>query len=218
MINIKNKTFFVVFLLLLLILYMCFKPVIWKSTLKPLEPGAKIVAFGDSLTYGYKMNRDETYPSFLESSLNNKYHVLNYGINGNTTVDGLERFQEMLDNERPDLIILGLGGNDILKKVGEKNTIKNLTKMIDMARQSGSDIVLLPNPEPSMFGFIWGFSDYQVFDEVSEKTKTPVLSNVYSKWLSKSNYKIDAIHLTRDGYYEVAQDIRKQLQKNKVIE
>lgn len=190
----------------------------WKYSLKPLKDGDKIVAFGDSLTYGYQLPREDSYPSLLNQELDYKYNIVNYGVNGNTTIDGLNRYSEMLEKESPQLVILGLGGNDILRRIKPESTKKNLIAMINLSKENGSQVVLLPNPEPSVKGLLFGLKDYHLFDEVSKETNTPVLLNTYSKWLSKDNYKIDKIHLNKTGYYEVAKEISRQLKDNGVVE
>lgn len=189
----------------------------WDYSLSPLEKGDKIIAFGDSLTYGYQLQREESYPSLLNQELNSDYNIVNYGINGNTTVDGLRRFQEMINIERPKLVILALGGNDVLRRISKETTIKNLNSMISIAKKNNVQVILLPNPEPSLSGFILGFNDYEIFKVISKDNKVPVLKNTFSKWLSKDNYKIDNIHLNKEGYYQVAKDIKKQLIENDVI-
>lgn len=189
----------------------------WTYSLQPIDEGAKIIAFGDSLTYGYQLPRDSTYPSLLNEELGYKYKIINYGVNGNTTSDGLNRFEEMLDDENPNLVILGLGGNDILRRISAQTSINNLIKMIEMAKKNNTQVVLLPNPEPSVKGYFLGYKDYYIFKDVSEKTQTPIISNTYSKWLSKDKYKIDQIHLNKDGYYEIAREIKRQFIKNGLI-
>ena len=189
----------------------------WSYKLQPINEGDKIVAFGDSLTYGYQLPRESSYPHLLNEELGYKYKVVNYGVNGNTTNDGLRRFEEMLEDEKPSLVILGLGGNDILRRISAQTSIDNLVKMIEMAKINNSQVVLLPNPEPSVKGYFLGYKDYYIFKDVSEKTQTPMISNAYSKWLSKDNYKIDKIHLNKEGYYEVAKEIKKQFIKNRII-
>lgn len=216
----KNKIgiFCVVFLLLFVVIYQFTKSDKWSYSIEQLNNGDKIVAFGDSLTYGYQLPQEHSYPSQLSEELNNNYKIDNYGINGNTTVDGLNRFQDMITESKPKLIILGLGGNDILKSVGKQKTIENLKQMIAIAKRQNISIVLLPNPEPSVLGVALGFSDYQIFEDISKETETPVLNNVYSKWLSKDKYKIDSIHLNKEGYHNVAKDIAKQLRDNNVVD
>lgn len=221
MLNLSNNQKISIFIALLAIILMIF--IIdnndnWKYKVQSLKEGDKIVAFGDSLTYGYQLPRDASYPSLLNQELNYKYDVVNYGINGNTTIDGLNRFEDMLEKESPQLVILALGGNDILKRVKPENTKSNLIKMIKLSRESGAQVLLLPNPEPSVKGLFFGLKDYYIFDDVSKETQTPILLNTYSKWLSKDNYKIDQIHLNKDGYYEIAKEITRQLKSNKVIE
>ncbi|NNM14640.1 MAG: arylesterase, partial [Gammaproteobacteria bacterium] len=81
--------------------------------LSPLSQNATIVAFGDSLTQGVGTTRDKSYPAVLaEISGRN---VINAGISGETTTEGLGRFASVLEQNAPELVILIEGGNDILR-------------------------------------------------------------------------------------------------------
>ena len=189
----------------------------WKYTIKTLPKGSKIIAFGDSLTFGYQLPIEHSYPSLLQKELKDKYEIINYGVSGDTTLDGLNRFEDMIVAEKPSMIILGLGGNDVLRRISQDTTKRNLTNMIDISKKYKIPIVLLPNPGPSVSGFLLGFKDYQLFEDISKEKEIPVLKNTLSKWLSKDKYKIDKIHLNKEGYSLLAKDIKEQLLKNKVI-
>ncbi|WP_374356163.1 GDSL-type esterase/lipase family protein, partial [Chitinimonas sp.] len=92
--------------------------------LPPLPAGATVLAFGDSLTFGTGAAPQESYPAVLASLIGRP--VVNAGIPGETTADGLVRFQATLQEHRPALIILCLGGNDFLQHQGESETVANL--------------------------------------------------------------------------------------------
>jgi len=96
-------------LMLCLLLVACSKG----PQLGKLPPGATILAFGDSLTFGTGVDTPQSYPSVLASLLN--HPTENRGIPGNTTADAKERFADALDETKPALILLCLGGNDFLQ-------------------------------------------------------------------------------------------------------
>ena len=87
-----------------------------------LSDNARILAFGDSLTYGTGAQKGEDYPSVLASLTG--LEIINAGIPGEVSSDGLKRLPNLLDEHQPDLLILVHGGNDILKNSPEANLRK----------------------------------------------------------------------------------------------
>lgn len=186
-----------------------------KKTLTPIDHNSNIVAFGDSLTFGYGASPAESYPSILKSKINK--NVVNAGVNGNTTQDGLDRISDVLDNYKPSLIIIGLGGNDMLRKVSEETTKENLRKMIDISRDNGVQVVLLATPKPSLMGAFLSLSDADFYKKIAKEKNVPLIEDVYSKWLSKQEYKSDLIHLNAKGYEKVAETIAEFLKSSGAI-
>jgi len=90
------------------------------ARLQPLAAGATILAFGDSLTYGTGTSRDKAYPAVLERLI--KHKVINAGIPGEVSKNGLARLPGLITAHRPDLIIICHGANDILRKLNLQNT------------------------------------------------------------------------------------------------
>lgn len=180
-----------------------------------IGPSDKIVALGDSLTFGYGASPEESYPAILAK--NTGRVVINEGINGDTTTGGLNRVQEIIDRENPVLIILSLGGNDMLRKVPEDKIIDNLNKTIDIILQSGIEVVLLAEPKPSAVGVAIGLSDAEFYLRIAKDKNIPVIEDTFSEYLSKEDLKSDLIHLNNKGYALVAKDIEDFLRKSDAI-
>lgn len=180
-----------------------------------LGPSDKIVALGDSLTYGYGAKQEEAYPAVL--SKNTGRIVINEGINGDTTAGGLNRVQEIIDREQPALIILSLGGNDMLRKVPETTTIDNLSKTIDIIKGNNIQVVLMAEPRPSAVGAAIGLSDADFYKDIAKDKNIPLIENTFSKYLSKQEFKSDLIHLNAKGYELVAKDVEEFLRKADAI-
>lgn len=108
------------------------------------EP-VRIVAFGDSLMAGYQLNPGESFPERLEEALKARGHdvvIANAGVSGDTTSAGLAR----LDWSVPDdtqLVILGLGANDMLRGVDPGVTENNLTEMLERLDARDIDVMLM---------------------------------------------------------------------------
>lgn len=94
-----------------------------------------ILAFGDSLYAGYQLDPDASYPARLEAALAKKgvpARVVNAGVSGDTTADGLQRLAFTLDNQpvKPTLVMVGLGGNDMLRALPPAQTRQNLDAIL----------------------------------------------------------------------------------------
>lgn len=187
-----------------------------KKSLTPIPNDSKIVAFGDSLTFGYGANSNESYPKILQNKIN--ITVINEGISGDTTTDGLERIHEVLEKNSPSMILIGLGGNDMLRKINEEKIKNNLRKLIEISQDKGIQVVLLATPQPSLMGIFTSLSDAEFYKEIAKEKNVPLIEDVYSKWLSKSEYKSDPIHLNAKGYEKVAEQIAEFLEDEGAIQ
>jgi acyl-CoA thioesterase-1 len=114
----------------------------------PLNADTRLVmAFGDSLYAGYNVKQDESFPAQLEKALSAKglnVQVHNAGVSGDTTAAGLQRLAFALDGlpRKPDLVILGLGGNDMLRGISPDQTQSNLKAMLDELKKREIPVVL----------------------------------------------------------------------------
>lgn len=114
----------------------------------------KIMAFGDSLTAGYGLAADKSFPAVLEQKLKTDGYdieVVNAGVSGETTSGGLSRLDWTLQHE-PDLVLLGLGANDALRKLPADLAQKNLSEMIEKLQAKNIEILLLGMMAPRNFG------------------------------------------------------------------
>jgi len=113
-----------------------------------------IVCFGDSITAGFGLDKGQSFPDLLQQDLDRrglKYRVVNLGMSGDTTQDGLSRTM-MVAAEKPVIVLLELGGNDGLRGVPLSITQQNLAKMIEEFQQLGSRVVLAGMTLPPNYG------------------------------------------------------------------
>lgn len=181
-----------------------------------LQNDSKIVAFGDSLTYGYgATNEDDAYPNKLEKI--SGYTVINAGLNGDTAHAGVKRIRKVVQEHNPDLVIVSLGGNDMLRKQ-DKELESNLSAIVEYLLSRNIQVVLLAEPQPSMAFLVNSLSDAAVYQKVANKHKIPLIENVFSRYLSEYKYKSDTIHLNSSGYELVAEDVAKELKSIGLID
>ncbi|MGV2496969.1 arylesterase [Pelagerythrobacter aerophilus] len=116
-----------------------------------------ILAFGDSLFAGYNVAKEESYPARLEAALRAQgidAQVANAGVSGDTTAAGLQRLAFTLDaqQEAPDLVILELGGNDLLRGLSPEETKAHLANMLDILKQREIPVLLMGMRAPPNYG------------------------------------------------------------------
>lgn len=111
----------------------------------PAETVPKIVAFGDSLTAGYGLQPQESYPALLQKLIDAdgfKYEVVNAGVSGDTSAGGVRRIDWSLDAGGVRFVILELGANDFLRGQPVAETKKNLSEIIKRARSRDAQVLL----------------------------------------------------------------------------
>ena len=116
----------------------------------------RILAFGDSLFAGYNLPEQDGYPEQLEDALREdgvNARVIDAGVSGDTTAAGRQRFEFVLDQAGDvDLVIIELGGNDLLRNIQPETTRENLAAMIEMARGRDVPVLLMGMRAPPNYG------------------------------------------------------------------
>jgi len=175
------------------------------SIIQPLETAHTILAFGDSLTYGYNAHPTQSYPAQLNKLTGLK--VTNAGIPGDTSEEGLRRLPKFLEDPTVKLMILCIGGNDTIQQVPTDVLKNNLKNIIQMAKSKGVDILLISVPRLTPFGL----SPLNVYAEVADEENIPLLSGLLADILSEPSLKSDQIHPNASGYTQMAKVIYKEL-------
>jgi acyl-CoA hydrolase len=181
----------------------------------PLPSTSNVVILGDSLTFGTGAATGEDYASILASTTG--WHVINAGVPGNTTQDGLARLNDLLDahesgQQKIDLLLVELGGNDFLKHVPQSQTINNLKSILSQAKARNIHIALIAIPEFSPVGAAFGtLSDHPLYEKLAVETDTPLIEDLFSDVLAKNSLKADYIHPNAAGYRVVAEKLHKAL-------
>lgn len=165
--------------------------------LTPLAADAVILAFGDSLTYGTGAEQAESYPAVLAALTGRQ--VINAGVAGEVSQEGRSRLSSVLDETRPALLILCLGGNDFLRRLDPAQIKENLRAMIQSAREREIAVVLIGVPT---LGF--GLQVPELYAEVAREAGIPLEGDILEEILSDPALKSDPIHPNAAGYKELA--------------
>ena len=167
-----------------------------------------ILAFGDSLTYGFGANPNESYPTLLSHYSGLK--VINAGVNGDTSEEGLRRLPALLNDASIKVMILFFGGNDVIQKKPLGALKNNLKTMIGMAKEKNIDVLLVSVPAISLFGL----STLDLYEEVAAEENTALLSGMLADILSQPSLKSDQIHPNAKGYQKMAEKIYESLREH----
>jgi acyl-CoA thioesterase I len=197
--------------LLLLSISMCLLAGCKQSAkLPPLAGDGVLLAFGDSLTYGTGAAGNESYPAVLEQLTGHK--VLNYGVPGEISAEGLSRLPGVLDQEKPAILILCHGANDLLRHMDKSQAAENLRGMIRLARQRGIGVMLIAAP-----AFDISFKPPEFYTEVAAEFGIPIDAKALPRILRKGSLKSDYVHPNAAGYRQLAEALASLLKKSGAI-
>ncbi|MCA1924895.1 MAG: arylesterase [Thiobacillus sp.] len=172
-----------------------------------LNPHDVIVAFGDSLTHGTGAAPETAYPAVLAGLTGRT--VINAGVPGETTAEGLARLPGVLAEHKPRLVLLCLGGNDMLRRIPAAETETNLRLLVRTIRASGAELVLIGVPEPKVFG-----GAAPLYARLADELGVPLENTIFDKVLKDSRLKSDPIHANADGYRVVAERLAEFLRES----
>jgi len=154
----------------------------------------KVVAFGDSITYGYRVPKDKSYPAQLSQLLQTT--VINAGRNGETSKEGLRRLPSILEKYKPQILIICEGGNDILRRRSLVRAKENIAKMIQLARSKNIFVVLVGVPTTEVLTL----STAEFYHELADEFNVPLEDTALEEILSDNSLKIDQVHPNEEGY------------------
>ncbi len=161
----------------------------------------KILAFGDSITYGYRVDKDKNYPSILSKLLQTK--VINAGVSGENARRGLERLPALLKKYKPQILIICEGGNDILRNDNLLKTKADIAKMIELAQKKHIFIVLVGVPKLD----ILTLKTAKFYYELSDEFNVPLEDEGLQEIMNDDSLKIDSVHPNAAGYKILASKI-----------
>ncbi|HEX4762830.1 MAG TPA: GDSL-type esterase/lipase family protein [Usitatibacter sp.] len=181
-----------------------------KNRIDKLDANATLLAFGDSLTFGSGAGPTESYPAVLERSIGRK--VVNAGVPGETSAQGLERLPATLDEVKPQLLVLCHGGNDFLRRLDDAQAASNVRAMIELARVRGIPVVLIATPKPGLPPSVPAF-----YGEIATQLKVPYDDAVLRSVLLDNGLKSDMVHPNAAGYAKIAAAVEKMLKGSGAI-
>ena len=177
----------------------------------------KILLFGDSLMSGYGLPEEHHLSVVLEDNLKSEGYnieVINGSISGNTSLDGLDRIKETLSELDVDLIILGLGANDMLRKINPKQTEQNLEKMIKIIQDKNINIILAGMVASPSNGLGYKKKFDKAFPNLAKKYDIQLIPFLLDGVALKPELNLsDGMHPNEKGVLIISETIKKSLIK-----
>ena len=168
------------------------------------SPGRTIVCFGDSLTAGVGRGDGASYPDHLARRLDAE--VVNAGVPGETVGQALRRVDRVLSAD-PWLVVVGLGGNDILRRIPLEITEADFDDLLERLLDAGVVPMLIEVRGP------FGRRYAKMFDRLESRHGVPVIRDVLPDLLLDRRYKSDAIHLNAEGYELLAESVARRVER-----
>jgi acyl-CoA thioesterase-1 len=173
-----------------------------------------IAAFGDSLSAGFGVEPGKSYPDDLQRLLDAAgfhYHVMNMGVSGDTTTDGVERLPSVLALH-PAIVILEFGGNDGLRGLPVTSTKMNLAEMIEALQKAHTKVLLAGMTLPRNYGPEYIHSFEQIYVGLAKQYKVARIPFLLDGVGGNPELtQPDGIHPTAEGAQIVAQTVIKYL-------
>jgi acyl-CoA thioesterase-1 len=177
-----------------------------------LPAGSKVLALGDSLTAPHGIKPGEDWPTLLGQKT--AWVVINAGVSGNTSAQALDRLPGLLEEHQPQLVLVSLGGNDMLRKLPQGETIANLGRMLDLVKARGAKAILLATPRPSIAGAVFNnLSPADFYADVASEKKVPLIKDALPEVLSDTALKSDQLHPNAAGHARLGDKIHSDLKK-----
>lgn len=181
-----------------------------RPRLERLPSDAVVLAFGDSLTFGTGAADEESYPAQLERLIGRR--VVRAGVPGEVTAQALERLPAALDEHAPRLLLLCIGGNDFLRRLGNQQAERNVREMVKLAQSRGVSVLLIGTPEP---GF--SVSPPAFYAGIAKELRVPYEPSIIGEVLKDRTLKADPIHPNARGYKIIAERLAEQLKQSGAI-
>ena len=180
---------------------------------------AKIVIVGDSLTEGFGIRKEESFPDLLQLELikmGYEVNIINGGVSGSTSASAYSRLKWYI-RIQPDIVILALGGNDGLRGLSLVHMKKNLIKAIELAKSKNIKIILAGMQMPLNYGKEYTKSFREVFFELAKEYNIPLIPFLLKDVGGISSLNLsDGIHPNPEGHKIIAKNVLKFLEPHLV--
>ena len=185
------------------------------SDTNKLENVNKILLFGDSLMSGYGLKEDQTLSIILENDLKDAGYnikVINGSVSGDTSEDGLDRIKEYTSGGNIDLIVLGLGANDMLRRINPDQTESNLRTIIEIIKTKNIKIILAGMKASPTNGLAYKKKFDDIFPKLADEFDLNLIPFLLKKVaLNPKLNQSDGIHPNFEGSRVISETIKESI-------
>jgi acyl-CoA thioesterase-1 len=178
----------------------------------------KVVLFGDSLMAGYGLNNEHHLSVVLQEQLISKGYnieVVNGSVSGSTSSGGVNRVEWTLSESNINLVILGLGANDMLRGIQPKETKNNLEKIIKAAQAKNIKVILAGMIAPTSYGFEYKNNFDQIYPDLSKQYNLPLIPFLLEGVALKPELNLrDGMHPNEKGTIIISKILQEIILKN----
>ena len=178
----------------------------------------KIVLYGDSLMAGYGLNNEHQLSVVLQEKLISKGYkleVVNGSVSGSTSSGGVNRVEWTLSESNINLVILGLGANDMLRGIQPKETKNNLEKIIKAAQAKNIKVILAGMIAPTSYGFEYKNNFDQIYPDLSKQYNLPLIPFLLEGVALKPKLNLrDGMHPNERGTIIISKTLQEIILKN----
>ena len=178
----------------------------------------KIVLYGDSLMAGYGLNNEHQLSVVLQEKLiakGYKLEVVNGSVSGSTSSGGVNRVEWTLSESNINLVILGLGANDMLRGIQPKETKNNLEKIIKAAQAKNIKVILAGMIAPTSYGFEYKNNFDQIYPDLSKQYNLPLIPFLLEGVALKPKLNLrDGMHPNERGTIIISKTLQEMILKN----
>ena len=178
----------------------------------PLPQQSVVLVLGDSISAGYGLSREQSWVAQLAPLAG--WKMINGGVSGDTSRQGLARLPALLEEHRPVVVIIELGGNDMLRRMAINETVLAIEAIITKVKVASARPVLMAIPAPSLAGAAFGnLSDADFYAEIAARQKVALIDSTVSEVLSETSLKLDQLHPNAEGHRELATRVAEKLRR-----
>lgn len=167
-----------------------------------LPAGSVVLALGDSITQGVGASPQEAWPALL--ARHSGWQVVNGGVSGDDSAQALARLPALLEEYRPALVLVSIGGNDFLRRQPESTTRANIDTILTTIDARGSRAVLIAIPALGLGAALGLPSDHALYEDLAKKHRVPLLAGAWGEVMRESRWMSDQVHPNAQGYAEFA--------------
>ena len=176
----------------------------------------KVLVMGDSLSAGYGIDIEKSWVSLLEKELTKKndVQIINASVSGETSSGGNNRLGALLNEHKPDIVILELGGNDALRGQPLKLLEKNLQAMIDSSKKNNAEVLLTGMQIPPNYGARYSNQFKELYPKLAEKNNIALVPFLLEGIGGKPELmQRDGIHPTAEAQPIIVNNVKPALEK-----